>query len=127
MCDEENLVMPPVRWRDLWPEIIGLLAAVLIPLLFLVFDLAERRSDLFPRGGMIALFIVVALQFKALSDLNRKHINNAVRAKTGQKIQSISVTRTDLGWLTLLVAIYASAISAFGDKFVNALVKALYL
>jgi len=126
MNTENELETPSVPWRDLWPELLALGAAVVIPLVFLVFDLAERKSDLFQRAGTITLFIVIVLQFKGLSDLNRKHINNALRAKKPeQKIQNISATRTNFGWLTLLGAIYGAAISAYGDKFVYALIKIL--
>lgn len=126
MCNDNDIDTPIVSWSELWAEVLGLSAAVTIPLLFLVFDLADRKADLFQRGGAVGLFIVVVLQFKALMDLNRKHINNALRAKRNQKIQQISAARTNLSWITLIVAIYATAISAFGDKFVHALVKALY-
>ena len=125
MCDENDIETPSVSWSELWAEMLGLGAAVIIPLLFLVFDLAERKSDLFQRAGTVGLFIVLVLQFKALMDLNRKHINNAVRAKNGKKIQQISAARTNLSWITLIVAIYAGAIAAYGDKFVHALVKLL--
>lgn len=127
MCHENDIETPSVSWSELWAEILGLGAAVIIPLVLLVFDLAEQKPDLFPRGGTIGLFIVVVLQFKALIDLNRKHINNALRAKRGEKIQQISVARTHLSWVTLIAAIYAAAITAFGDKFVYALVKTLYV
>lgn len=126
MCNEEETETPAVSWVELWPEMAGLLAAVVIPLILLLFDLAERKPDLFHRSGTVALFIVAVLQFKGLSDLNRKHVNNAVRAKTGKKIKNISVERTHLSWFTLLVATYAAAISAFGDKFVHALIMVLY-
>jgi Na+/melibiose symporter-like transporter len=126
MSDDQKLKATHVPWRDLWPEIIALVVAVIVPPLLLLFDLADRKHDLFQRGGLISLFVVVVLQFKALSDLNRKHIQNAVRAKSNESIQDISVTHTNLGWFTLLIAIYASAIGAFGDKFVNALLSLLY-
>lgn len=127
MCDESDIEAPSVSWGELWGEIVGLGAAVVIPLVLLIFDLGERKPDLFPRAGTIGLFIVAVLQFKALIDLNRKHIRNAVRAKKGQKILEISSARTHLSWFTLVIAIYAAAIAAFGDKFVHALVKALYV
>lgn len=127
MCDGSDIETPSVSWSELWPELLGLGAAVLIPLVFLVFDLADRKPDLFHRGGAVGLFIVAVLQFKALIDLNRKHINNALRAKRAEKIQQISAARTNLGWLILVAAIYSAAIATFGDKFVNALVKALYV
>jgi hypothetical protein len=123
MNDDQDTQTPAVSWRELLPELIALFIAVVIPPIFLVFDIADRKPDLFQRGGQIALFIVAVLQFKGLSDLNRKHIRNARRAKRGLPVWGISAARTDLGWLTLLVAIYASAISAFGDKFVWALLK----
>lgn len=127
MNTENEPVTPYVPWHDLWPEILALIVAVVIPLIFLVFDLAERKPDLFQRAGTITLFIVAVLQFKSLSDLNRKHINNALRAKKPicGKIQSISTTRTNFSWLTLVGAIYGAAISAFGDKIVSAFIKLL--
>lgn len=126
MNTENEPVTPHVPWHDLWPEILALGIAVVIPLIFLVFDLAERKPDLFQRAGTITLFVVAVLQFKSLSDLNRKHINNALRAKRGiGEIQNISITRTNFSWLTLAGAIYGAAISAFGDKFVSAFIKLL--
>lgn len=129
MNTENEPVTPHVPWHDLWPEILTLVVAVVIPLIFLVFDLAERKPDLFQRAGTITLFVVAVLQFKSLSDLNRKHINNALRAKkvVDEKIQNISTTRTNFSWLTLVGAIYGAAISAFGDKFVSAFIKLLYV
>ena len=126
MNSTSDLETPAIPWREVWPELIAVVVAVLIPPLLLVFDLAERQADLFQRGGLISLFIVVVLQFKALSDLNRKHVLNAVRAKRGELVLGISPTRTNLGWLTLLVAIYASTVAAFGDKFVDALLRVFY-
>ena len=123
MSNDQDLQVPTVSWRELWPEIIAMIVAVVIPPVLLLFDLAHRSPDLFQRGGLVALFIVVVLQFKALSDLNRKHVQNALRAKRDEPIQDISYARTNLGWLTLLVAIYASAVSTFGDKFVDALLR----
>lgn len=125
MCDDNQLETPRVTWCEVWPELLALGATVVFPLLFLVLDLADRKPDLFPRAGQIGLFIVAVLHFKALSDLNRKHVLNALRATKGEKILQISVVRTNLGWLTLIAAIYAAAIAAFGDKFVIALVKLL--
>lgn len=129
MNTEREPITPIVAWRELWPEIVGLLAAIVIPLIFLVLDLSDRKPDLFQRAGTVTLFIVVVLQFKSLSDLNRKHINNALRAKGAVegKIQDISATRTNFSWLVLVVAVYGATISAFGDKFVIALVKLLCL
>lgn len=118
--------IPRVSWRELWADIVALVVAVLIPPLFLIFDLADRTPDLFQRGGLVSLFIVAVLQFKALSELNRKHISNALRAKRGETILEISPARSDLSWLTFMVAVYASAISVFGDKLVRALLRALY-
>lgn len=127
MNPESEPVTPIVFWRELWPEIFGLIAAVIVLLISLVFDLADKNPDLFQRAGTVTLFVVVVLQFKSLSDLNKKHINNALRAKgvLEGKIQNVSVTRTNLSWLVLIVAIYGAAISAFGDKFVVALIKLL--
>ena len=129
MDTENEPVTPHVPWHDLWPEILALAVAVVIPLIFLVFDIAERKPDLFQRAGTITLFVVAVLQFKSLSDLNRKHINNALRAKKviDGKIQNISKTRRNFSWLALFGAIYGAAISAFGDKFVSALIKLLYV
>jgi hypothetical protein len=114
-----------VSWSEVWPEIIGLIVAFIIPIVFLVSDLEYGKPDFFVRGGTVALFIVAVLEFKNLLDLNRKHLNNDLRIKDGEKILDISRVRGNLGWLTLLVAIYGAAISAFGDKLVVALVKLL--
>ncbi|MBD5805239.1 hypothetical protein AZOA_46890 [Azoarcus sp. Aa7] len=129
MNTERETITPIVPWRDLWPEILGLIASVMVPVIFLVFDLADKEPDLFQRSGTVTLFVVVVLQFKSLSDLNQKHINNALRAKgvLDGKIQNVSSTRINLSWLVLIVAIYGAAISAFGDKFVVALIKLLCL
>ncbi len=121
-------VPPKVPWIDLWPHILALGAAILIPLVLLVFDLAERKPDLFQRGGIVALFIVVVLEFVYLSDLTKKHVYNALRAKypdENNPIQDVSHARRNLNWVSLIVGLYGAAISAFGDKFVVALVKLL--
>lgn len=123
MDTKYDLIETPIPWRDLWAEIIALGAAFIIPSIFLVIDLGAHKPDLFQRGGTVALFIVAVLGFKSLADLNSKHINNAVRARRGSKIKLISTTRTNFGWLTLIGAIWGAAISAFGDKFENALLK----
>lgn len=117
---------PPVPLREIFGELFALVVAFIIPPTLLIFDLADREPDLFQRGGLVALFIVAVLQFKSLTDLNRKHINNALRVRNGHPIQEISTARTILNLWTFIVATYASAISAFGDKFVFALLKIIY-
>lgn len=95
-------------WKFVW-------AAFAVPIAFLLLDVYHGRVDWFPRSGALALFLAAFAQFKQLSCLQEKHIQNAQRAQKGEPIRRISPQYGALERWVFFAGLYGTAVWAYGD------------
>lgn len=65
---------PNVPVTAVWKELVGLFVAFLVPIIFLIVDLRQGAPDWFQRSGVIAIAIVIVVEYRYMEVLQNKHI-----------------------------------------------------
>lgn len=100
------LLRPRIGLKMYWPECCILLAFGTVPPLLALFGyLTLGRA-----GGLMILGTVLA-QFIGLNRSNTKHINNAIRVKTGKQPLDFSTASRLFAWGSLVLALIGALLT----------------